>query len=145
MGGTDDANNLIELTVTEHAKAHENLYNEHGHWQDYIAWKGLLGLLTSDECTFLSIVEGQKKGGRIGNIRRWGEGLKFRDDPDFIPYHKRQFGYDVGVDGRKVRSKRFWYNDGVKEGQFALNEAPPGYIRGRLKSVMNRINSNVKL
>ncbi len=41
MGGTDDPDNLIELTVEEHAEAHRILYEEHGNWQDYLAWQGL--------------------------------------------------------------------------------------------------------
>ena len=49
MGGTDDPANLIELTVEEHAKAHKKLYEEHGRWQDYYAWKGLAGLISSQE------------------------------------------------------------------------------------------------
>lgn len=140
MGGTNEANNLIKLSVTDHAEAHRLLYEQHGHWQDFIAWKGLLGLIDSDECTYISIVEGAKQGSRKGNKIRWGEHIKFKDDPDFVPYYKRQFGYAKGVDGRKIRTKRYWYNNGVSEGQFGLNEAPDGWNRGRLKSVMNRIN-----
>jgi len=67
MGGTDDASNLIELTVEEHADAHKKLYEEYGYWQDYIAWKGLLGLIKHDECLYISIVEGGKKGAAKSN------------------------------------------------------------------------------
>jgi hypothetical protein len=49
MGGTDDPENLIELTVEEHAEAHRKLYEEHGRWQDYYAWKGLAGLMSNQE------------------------------------------------------------------------------------------------
>lgn len=45
MGGTDDPSNLIELTVEEHAEAHRLLFEQHGHWQDRVAWQGLLGLI----------------------------------------------------------------------------------------------------
>ena len=45
MGGTDDPNNLIEITVEEHAEAHRMLYEQHGHWQDKVAWQGLAGLI----------------------------------------------------------------------------------------------------
>ena len=41
MGGTDDPSNLVELTVEEHAEAHRKLFEEHGRWQDELAWKGL--------------------------------------------------------------------------------------------------------
>lgn len=43
MGGTDDPSNLMELTVEEHAEAHKKLYEQHGKWQDKIAWQMLSG------------------------------------------------------------------------------------------------------
>jgi hypothetical protein len=49
MGGTDDPSNLIELTVEEHAEAHRVLYEEHGRWQDRVAWQGLSGSIGKDE------------------------------------------------------------------------------------------------
>ena len=49
MGGSDDPSNLIELTIEEHAEAHRLLYEEHGRWQDYLAWRGLLKLITEEE------------------------------------------------------------------------------------------------
>jgi len=49
MGGTDDPSNLIELTVEEHAEAHRKLYEEHGLWQDKVAWQGLARLIGHDE------------------------------------------------------------------------------------------------
>ena len=51
VGGTDDSTNLVELTIEEHAEAHKILYEEHGRWQDRLAWKGLAGLIGSDEIT----------------------------------------------------------------------------------------------
>lgn len=49
MGGTNVPENLIELTVEEHAEAHRKLYEEHGHWQDHVAWKALSGQIESDD------------------------------------------------------------------------------------------------
>ena len=48
-GGSDDPSNLIELTVEQHAEAHRILYEEHGRWQDRVAWQGLLGLIGHDD------------------------------------------------------------------------------------------------
>lgn len=48
-GGTDDSNNLVLLTVEEHAEAHRLLYEEHGRLQDFYAWKGLAGQIDMDE------------------------------------------------------------------------------------------------
>lgn len=49
MGGTDDPENLIELTIEEHAEAHRILYEKYGKWQDYYAWKGLSGQIGREE------------------------------------------------------------------------------------------------
>jgi hypothetical protein len=49
MGGSDDPSNLIELTVEEHAEAHRKLFEEYGHWQDELAWKGLAGIIGKEE------------------------------------------------------------------------------------------------
>jgi hypothetical protein len=49
MGGTNDQSNLVELTVAEHAEAHRKLFEEHGRWQDEIAWKALTGQITTDQ------------------------------------------------------------------------------------------------
>jgi len=65
MGGTDDLENLIELTVEEHAEAHRKLFEQHGCWQDEIAWKALSGQITMNEATKKSILMGASKGGQI--------------------------------------------------------------------------------
>jgi ABC-type glutathione transport system ATPase component len=49
MGGTDDPENLVEVTVEEHAEKHRVLYEEHGRWQDRIAWMTLSGQITKAE------------------------------------------------------------------------------------------------
>lgn len=57
MGGSDDPSNLIELTVQEHALAHKTLFEQHGRWEDEIAWKCLSGQITQAE----AIIESVKK------------------------------------------------------------------------------------
>ena len=49
MGGTDDPSNLVELTIEEHAEAHRKLFEEHGRWQDEVAWKGLSGMICRED------------------------------------------------------------------------------------------------
>lgn len=51
MGGSDEANNLVKLTIAEHAEAHRKLFEEHGHYQDKIAWKALSGQISGQEAT----------------------------------------------------------------------------------------------
>ena len=49
MGGTDHPSNLVRLTIEEHAEAHRKLFEEHGRWQDEIAWKTLSGQISNAE------------------------------------------------------------------------------------------------
>jgi hypothetical protein len=55
MGGSDDHSNLIELTVEEHAEAHKVLYEQHGKWQDKIAWQMLSGQITNYEANHMAL------------------------------------------------------------------------------------------
>ena len=48
-GGTDDESNLVYLTVEEHAETHRLLYEQYNRQEDYLAWKGLTGLIGKDE------------------------------------------------------------------------------------------------
>jgi hypothetical protein len=48
-GGTDDPSNIIELTVEEHAEAHRLLFEQHGRWEDRVAWKALSGHIGKEE------------------------------------------------------------------------------------------------
>ena len=48
-GGMDNESNLIYLTVEEHAEAHRLLYEQYGRQEDYLAWRGLAGLIGKDE------------------------------------------------------------------------------------------------
>lgn len=133
MGGTNDPSNIIELSIEEHAEAHRILYEQHGHWQDLVAYKGLLGLITSDECSYIAMIEGGKKGRKIAKKPKISLTGKFIDTGIPSPYPK-------GIDGRKIRNKRYWFNDGNIEGQYSLEDYPTGWNRGRLKSVMKKTN-----
>lgn len=77
MGGTDDPSNLIELSIEEHAEAHRKLFEEHGCWQDYLAWQGLLGLIPREELVKQVQSEAakariEKYGNPFSGIRTWG-------------------------------------------------------------------------
>lgn len=61
LGGTDEKSNLVELSVQDHAEAHRKLYEEYGNWQDFLAWQGLLKLLTTEECGLAAVKMGYQK------------------------------------------------------------------------------------
>jgi predicted transcriptional regulator len=49
IGGSDEPDNLVLLTVEEHAEAHRLLWEQYGRWQDKIAWKTLSGQIDIQE------------------------------------------------------------------------------------------------
>lgn len=49
MGGSDDENNLVVITVEKHAEEHRRLYELYGKTEDYIAWKSLEGTIGKEE------------------------------------------------------------------------------------------------
>jgi hypothetical protein len=48
-GGTNDPENLVELTLEEHAEVHLKRFEKYGQWQDETAWKALSGQITFAE------------------------------------------------------------------------------------------------
>lgn len=55
MGGTDDLDNLVSVTVEQHALLHKQLWKDLGHQEDYIAWQCLSGQITTQEATIQAI------------------------------------------------------------------------------------------
>jgi len=55
MGGSDDPENFVEVTIEQHAALHKQLWEDLGHWQDEIAWKTLSRQITKFEATILAI------------------------------------------------------------------------------------------
>jgi hypothetical protein len=49
MGGLDNSENIVELTIEEHADAHKILYEKYGKIEDYWAWKGLSGQIGKED------------------------------------------------------------------------------------------------
>ena len=65
MGGTDNADNIVELTVEEHAQAHLDLFNKHNNKFDYIAYMALSGQITAGEASYIKLL-GPKKWTKEG-------------------------------------------------------------------------------
>jgi hypothetical protein len=88
-GGTDNPDNLIELSVAEHAEAHRKLFEEHGNWQDRIAWLSLSGQIGKDDA--LREARGAANRGRkrtpeqLANMKKASQARAARHmaDPEF--------------------------------------------------------------
>ena len=74
MGGTDDPNNLIELSVEQHADAHKKLFEQYGHWQDYLAWQGLSKIIPREE--LISMVQSEAAKERLKMFGNPWSGVK---------------------------------------------------------------------
>ncbi len=70
MGGDDSAENLVELTIEEHAAAHQKLYEEYGRWQDYVAWQGLSKLDQNFDAARQAMIAGGRKGGSASKLTK---------------------------------------------------------------------------
>lgn len=65
MGGTDAPDNYVKLTVSEHAAAHKELWEQHGKRQDWIAWQFLSKQIT--------LAEAIKMAQRLPKTKEWKE------------------------------------------------------------------------
>jgi hypothetical protein len=74
MGGTDDPENLVELSIEEHAEAHKVLFEQHGHWQDYLAWQGLSKMIPREE--LISMVQSEAAKERLRMFGNPWSGVK---------------------------------------------------------------------
>jgi len=123
LGGSDEESNLVELTIEEHAEAHKKLYEEHGRWEDKLAWQGLAGLMTKEEMVKYMLSESGKKGAAKSNANR--KGMKYK------PY-KRSKGSTTGL--------KWYHNPNNPTEKCCLSEGaqvPDGWIRGQGKKASN--------
>lgn len=60
-GGSDFSENIVELTVTQHAMWHFAEWQRKGRWQDKLAWQGLAGIIPHSEAIRQVFVENGKK------------------------------------------------------------------------------------
>ena len=94
MGGTDDPNNLINLTVEQHAEAHKKLYEKYGCWQDLVAYNALSGQINSEEARRIAVSKTLKgKPKTKEHKKKLQENLKkngFNTNPIFTQSHKKK-------------------------------------------------------
>lgn len=74
VGGSDDESNLKEMTVTQHAQEHCDLFIVYGREEDYLAWRFLSGLIGKEEALKESVSIANKKrnpGNQYAKGKRW--------------------------------------------------------------------------
>lgn len=111
MGGTDDPSNLIELSIEEHAEAHRKLYEEHGCWEDRVAYQALGGIIGKEEIISQVLSESGKRGGAKGKGRvAWNKGKKLGPNEKLREYNKTR----VYSEEQKERMRAGGVNAGKK-------------------------------
>ena len=99
MGGTDHPDNLVELTIEEHADAHSLLYALHGNQFDKIAELSLLNMIDKAEAIRMVQSERGKMGAAITNKLRRGKPVSEKKlaslCSDWIAEHISGKRYDV--------------------------------------------------
>jgi hypothetical protein len=101
-GGSDEPENLIELTIEQHAEAHRLLFDEFGRWQDYVAWKSLAGKIGKEErlhiiASNIGKVSGKKTGaanGRKSAAKTSATRIKLGLGKESAKYVKPHYGSD---------------------------------------------------
>ena len=164
MGGTDRSENIVELSVEDHAEAHKILYEQYGKIQDKVAWMGLAKLAPMKE--LISELQRESKLGKNNpmygksspnrGIKRPGIGgrkkgtvwsdeerkskMDERSKPgyyDYLKYPERGQKISQATKGRKGSAEgKTWFNNGDIE-TYAY-ECPNGYVKGRLKMNGNK-------
>jgi hypothetical protein len=140
MGGTDDENNLIKLTVEEHVAAHLSLYKKYGKKEDLTAYHLLSGHLK----------EGFKERSRLGGLK---SGARNRETGHIQRIAKNQTHQQHVANGRKgaevCREKKInaFFDPNLRKRISALGGRAQGKINaknGHLKNISCQYWSNVR-
>lgn len=135
MGGSDNPENLVELTIEEHAKAHKLLYEKYGKIEDKIAWMGLAKMITEQEkLHMLSTMAGNKTVEMKVGIHNPNNDLK-------------SIGGTVAIKKMPEWTKQSkWMNNGYKDTRVHIDQIPDyinnGWQLGRIFSA-NKGKSNM--
>ena len=76
LGGSDDPDNIVEVYVEEHANLHLALYLEHGRVGDWVAYHGLMKVMSKEECIKTIQREEMRRGWKTGRYKYTDEWRK---------------------------------------------------------------------
>ena len=154
MGGSNDPDNLIELTYKEHATAHFLLWLEHHNEQDWLAWLGFEKLIGREEFHQLVSALGgqialeQKKGYHTKDKElksKWGKmGAKanYEKNKDEIDARLRANSIrnaELGLGGYE-KDKWIWITNGEESKKVEkAKHIPNGWRRGRHSSSTQKV------
>jgi hypothetical protein len=124
MGGPDTPENLVEVTITQHAMFHFCNYQLWGNEEDRLAWIGLSGIVPKEEHVYQMLLFAQKKA------------MEAARTPENIEKKKQSFKEIGHQQGEKNSNYgKMWITDGTKEGSYTINKGDPipeGFRKGRI-------------
>ena len=146
MGGTDAPSNIIELSIEEHAEAHRRLYEEHGCWEDKIAYQALEGSIGNEEIIFKVLSESGKRGGAAGKGKTsWNKGKTGIYSEETLKKMSEAPKHEWTTEMREAQSKRFMgVNKGKKRSEEfckAQSERLTGKKQSPLQAAKSRENA----
>ena len=121
MGGSNNPDNIINLTPYEHSLAHKKLYEKYKKVEDYIAWKGLSKRINKEQIIRLKCSLGGKKSTGHSKGGRSCKGVKKN-----YKITKEELQLIQSIKGKKSTNKNYkhWTND--VDYKFC-KEQPKGY------------------
>lgn len=141
MGGSDSPENLVELTIEEHAEAHRILFEKYGKIEDYWAWKGLSGQIGKEDILLEISKENGKRLGKYMYENKLGIFSMSKDER--LPYIKKggkasgQKNAESGhcaeiahLGGKAASGMTFWYNSKTNEETKSFESPGEDWIPG---------------
>jgi hypothetical protein len=98
MGGTYESSNVIRVNVAMHAFLHKFLWDEHGRWQDKIAWHVLAGMISKEQARVAAVSEMGKE--------RWANDAVYRA--------KMKAVHSVPSESASITMKSQWANSSFR-------------------------------
>lgn len=134
-GGTDAPENLVEVTITQHAMYHFCNYQLWGNEEDRIAWRGLSGQLDSDEFNSEKMSFFAKKA-YSALLEKHPDIIQRMSSPEIIEKKKQKFKEIKHQQGHKnSQYGKVWITDGTEKGSTKIkkgNPIPEGFYLGRV-------------
>lgn len=140
-GGSDDAENIVELSVTQHAMWHFAEWQRKKRWEDKLAWRGLAGFYGKEEIIHeiqrAPKSEAMKK--RLSEAakgrprtKEWREALSNKFQGEGNPFYGLTHSEEVKAKLSKKKKGKVWWSNGTQTKM--SKECPgPGWVRGRGK------------
>lgn len=124
MGGTNAKENLVEVSVTQHAMYHFCNYQLWGNEEDRIAWRGLSGIISREQVVYELTLAAQKRA------------IELARTPDAIEKKKEKLKEIKHQQGEKnSQYGKMWITNGTKKGSYRIGKdeiIPEGYWKGRV-------------